>query len=371
MPRLPVLVLPSHGHAPYLLGAAVALGGGHAVCLPEFYGATQRGILREEFRGREHLVWTSSELGRILEPLLFDARRHSSFQEFAAAMVQRVDGIERDLAELLRCGVPATSLTGEHRLLKRFEYVLNCGLPLAADVAPVYFVFAAKMSELYRCTQGAHPGLVTLETRWRAIEGTFSGLFVPRLNSLSYTQSEDAGVTFTPPFATPMPIPRAGLDRPSLLLVASGTGWRLEEMLRLARSGDLPFVTLPSAPPCLQFPRVSAGIYGDRQLLGVVARCGLGAVWRAVVNEKPLGTLVAGEDEDPEIQHNIRSVVALGVGVLLSESIQPLLDGAARCREAARRFLADCDREFGTLGGLAFVASRLAGSRRRVVARPV
>jgi hypothetical protein len=206
---------------------------------------------------------------------------------------------------------------------------------------------------------------------WQRVEDQFDLAFIPRLHVLFHAQKEVPGVIFTPPLALPKPELLHRLSKPAVLFQPSGTR---TDILRLRKiAATMPEDTYSALTlnglrqetdlPESQFSRVTAEVYGDPLLAGVIFRGGWGTVWQCLVHVKPMGVVSSTFQDDPEIAHSIATLRATGLGVELRNSAMDLLQ--ERVLESIRVHLADMQAEdrsiFGeyALDGFGFTAREI------------
>ena len=263
------LVLPAHGNAPYLIGIKLLRAVTTDICLPEYYD-NQRSILKDEFSDIAERIFLSKEMGTLLNPLLRDKDTSLEFNRYVSNVRQHIDDISKTMEANYREGIDAISLSGTRKKFSKFDVALNTGLPIFfAPPVPVFFAFVGKMSAIYDYnllhkrlpTQSFNAtfrnDLTFLAETWREIEKSFSGMFIPRLNSLYKLEEyyDRTGITFTPPFAQPYDAPdNTSIPHGSILIVTSGTRLDDEDKLRsLVASSPSPYVTLSEFAPNNRF----------------------------------------------------------------------------------------------------------------------
>jgi hypothetical protein len=354
------LVLPAHGHAPYLLGVRLLKNVADEILLPDFYGATQQRILREEFPADADRIFLSPQLGALLKPLLLDQAFTPDVDSFSRSVRENFATTSRALDTLCRDGIPAVSLHNQPKKFSRFDLALNTGLPVLSPLRPVFFAFVGRMSAIYELSPYQSADIRTLAETWKLIEATFACMYVPRLNSLSYLDYDPSGITFTPPFARPYPRDDTAIPHGATLVIASGTGLDVEKLLQLAASHPADYVTFSGSPECVPFARVPSAVWGNGSLSAVLARSGFGSIWQAQVNQKPIGVVRPHPQDDPEVFHNAKAVEWSGIGAALDESVMPLVDGLARFSENLKAQMEIDLGMFGTMNGIEYASAHLA-----------
>ena len=353
------LVLPAHGNAPYLLGVRLLRNVSDFICLPDFYGDAQRSILREEFPADADRIFLSGELGSLLRPLLLDRASTPDIDSFSRSVRENVDAISKTLETLCRDGLSAVSLNNETRIFPRFDLALNTGLPVHAPTRPAFFAFVGKMSAIYELSPYQSADILALAQTWKQIEASFERMFIPRLNSLSYLDYDQSGITFTPPFARPYPHDDTALPQGSALVIASGTGLDVEKLLKLTSSHPTNYFTLSDSPTQIPFARVSSTAWGNPNISAVLARSGFGSIWQAMVNQKPIGVIRPDAKADPEVFHNAKTVEWSGIGAVLDESVMPLTDGLAHFSSKLNEQMKINIGMFGTMNGIEYASAQL------------
>lgn len=354
------LILPAHGHAPYLLGARLLRNVAADICIPDYYGETQRRILLEEFPADAYRIFLSGELGSLLKPLLLDRALTPDIDSFSRSVKQNVHQISAGLESMCRDGVDAVSLTGIKKKFHGFNFALNTGLPVFSPVKQTFFAFVGKMSAIYECSPYQSPDIKALAEIWKRVESAFEKMFVPRLNSLAYLKYDDTGVTFTPPFARPYPIDNESIPGNSTLVIASGTGLDVEKLLQLTSSHPANYVTLNDSPAQVPFERIPSTSWGNPNIVAVLARSGFGSIWQALVNQKPIGVIRPRPQDDPEVFHNAKTVEWAGIGAALDETIMPLVDCPSRFTANLNAQMEMNIGTFGTMDGIEYASAQFA-----------
>ena len=360
------LLLTAHGHAPYLLGTRLVRDLVTNICIPGYY-ENQQDILRAEFPNDAGRIFLSETLGALLKPLLIgtndsaDQNNPPTIDQYASGVRQHLGGIHSTLEKMLHDGVEAISLDGTRKKFSRFDFALNTGLPVHSPVKPVFFAFVSKMSEIYRLSPHQSAGVSFLTKTWKEIEASFSHMFVPRLHSLHHNQQFDSsGIKFTPPFAKPYPVnTEESIPQGSTLVVVSGTGRDVEKLSRLAKASSGPCVTLAESPEFIDLPRVSSAAWGNPNVVAVLARSGLGSIWQAVLNQKPIGIVRPDPKIDPEVFHNAQMVENVKVGTILDRKVEPLINVLSRYRDAIREQLDQETSRFHTTDGIEYTSAKL------------
>lgn len=353
------LLLPSHGHAPYILGVRLLRNVATEICIPEYYGKKQRRILEEEFSNDADKIFLSEELGALLKPLLRDRFFLPSFNSYALSVSKNIERISVTLKEKYLAGIDAVSLKGIKRKFTEFDFALNTGLPIFSPIEPVLFAFVGKMSALYNLSPYQSPETQSLAKIWRQVEVSFERMFVPRLNSLSYLEYDETGITFTPTFAQPYPFDNSAIPQDATLVVASGTGLALEKLLVLADSSPGPCLTLTESPSIVDLPRVPSKSWGNPNVVAVLARSGLGSIWQALLNQKPIGVITPTREEDPEIFHNVKMVQETGIGAILDVKVDPLINALPQYLSEIQKQLEIEKKEFRTIDGIKYTSGKL------------
>lgn len=353
------LVLPAHGHAPYLLGVRLLQNVVDEILLPDYYGDTQRKILLEEFPADADRIFLSGEAGSLLQPLLLDQALAPDINSFSRSVHLNARPISAALEEMCRDGVESVSLTGIKKKFSRFDLALNTGLPVFSPVKRTFFAFVGKMSAIYDCSPYQSEDIKSLAGIWKEIESAFEKTFVPRLNSLAYLEYDANGLTFTPPFARPYPVDNAAIPSGATLVIASGTGLDVEKLLQLTASHPSNYVTLNDSPAQVPFARLPSASWGNPNIVAVLARSGFGSIWQALVNQKPIGVIRPRPQDDPEVFHNSKTVEWAGIGMTLDGNVTPLVDGLPRFSANLAAQMEMNIGMFGTLDGIEYASAQL------------
>lgn len=365
------LLLPAHGHAPYQIGASLLTNLVDDICIPDYsgyakgYGEKQRNILRDKFPDDPGRIFLSAALGERLQPFLLFSKESPNFDRYASNVRDQAAKLGMELANRLREGIEAVALDGTRKTFTRFDFAVNTGLPVYSPVKPVYYAFVSRMSAIYRLSSSSIPGVPMLARAWEQIEQTFDHMFIPRVNSL-YKKENFASprISFTPPFAQPVPVNQDdSIPQGAILVVVSGTGKGLEKLIHLIQaSPDRHWVTLPESAEVLKeygVRKVSARAWGNPSVTAVIARSGLGSIWDALLNQKPIGVVPPEVEDDPEVYHNAEMVANAKFGMILDRSVEPLMDALAECLSAIQNELELEHKKFHTTNGIEYTSQAL------------
>lgn len=365
------LLLPAHGHAPYQIGASLLSNLATDICMPDYsgyakdYGEKQRNILNDKFASDSGRIFLSETLGEHLQPLLLFSKASPNFDLYASNVRDQAGRIGMELAQTLQHGIEAVALDGTRKRFTQFDFALNTGLPIDFPVKPVYYAFVSRMSAIYRLSSSEIPGVPSLARAWEQIERSFDHMFIPRLNSLYKKEDfHSPNIDFTPPFARPVPVNHEDtIPSGAILVVVSGTGKGLEKLINLVRAApDRPWVTLPESAEILKeygVRKVSPKAWGNPNVAAVLARSGLGSIWDAFLNRKPIGVVTPEVEDDPEVYHNAEMVEAAGIGRILAKSVDPLIDALPEYLSAIQKELELEMKNFQTTDGIAYTSSTL------------
>lgn len=369
------LLLPAHGHAPYILGSKILRTVASEICIPDYYGDKQRNILLDVLKDVPDScgkIFLSKTLGESLLPLLRDSKITPKFSDYASSIRNHFEEKSNTIKLLIQDGVEAISLNGKKKIFSHFDFALNMGLPVLSPVTPVFYVFVGEMSAIYRLSPFRNADTESLEQIWKIVEPTFERMFIPVLHSLAYyevqeLQIDDSRVTFTPPLESPY-LPdksavaldgKTTIDHGSTLVIFSGTGIDRMRLLSLAQSAPGISFTLPDADREIELPRVLPTAWNNPNIATVLARGGLGSVWNAVLNGKPIGVLEVLPEDDPEIYHNAHMVEWAGIGKILKNSMAPLVEDLQNFLARIQEWQVTFEQRFGTVDGIGYTASEL------------
>ncbi len=371
------LLLPAHGHAPYILGVKILRTVASEICIPDYYGEKQRNILMDTLKDSPEdfdRVFLSKSLGEHLMPLLRDKRTTPDFKQYVSSINENFETKSSQLKDIVSEGVEAVSLNGSVKTFSHFDFAINTGLPVLSPVDPVFYVFVGEMSEIYRLSPYQSEEMLSdtcsLTDIWLQVESTFNRMFIPRLHSLAYREDQNNNVekiTFTPPLDSPYPLDNAfvaldektPIDYGSTLVIFSGTGMDKKRLLSLAASATGTCFTLPDADKEIEIKRVLPSAWNNPNITTVLARSGLGSVWNAVLNKKPIGVLDAMPEDDPEIYHNSQMVEWAGIGKILKNSVEPLVNDLPAYLSRIQEWCESFEKEFGTVDGIKFTANEI------------
>ncbi len=386
------LLLPAHGNAPYILGAKILRAFASEICIPDYYGERQRKILMEELKDSPidfDRVFLSESLGEILKPLLRDEKITRTFHDYVSSVNENFESKSAKLRSSLLEGVEAISLNGRSKKFSRFDFALNTGLPVLSPISPVFYAFVGEMSEIYNplSYEKKDGGTIYMDDAaallariWAQVEATFERMFIPRLHSLAYLDGQkvkndnSAKIIFTPPLESPYlssnyavsALDGTPVSHGSTLVIFSGTGKDPERLYALASSSQGLCFTLQQSPNS-QLPqanqkkihRIYSSAWGNPNITSILARSGLGSVWAAVVNKKPIGVLKAFPKDDPEIYHNAQMVEWAGIGKILDDNVEPLVNALPGCLSRIEEWHETLKKEFSTIDGIQYTANEL------------
>jgi len=336
-----ILILPYHGHEPYLLGTKIALLlGCNRICMPDYYNDVQRSILKKEFSGEENKIYLSPDLGKLIKPLLRDRNDSRNYPEYAADLStsghpRSVEQISNKTNMLIEKGLQAISLSGEPHIFtdSHFPVILNLGLPLFCSHKFTYYIFTGRMSDIHLMAPNNTdkqflPLFRPLGELWQTIEESFRAMFIPLFNALSHANKEDKEVIYTPLLVSSFEKNHHVLKDESVLFVTSGSGVDIEKLHLLSKTipADFQKVALSHAPKELGIAKqVPSTVYSDDKLRAVFSRGGWGTIWKCLINAKPMGVLDTSFIEDPEIAHSIKTLEKFGGGRIIHHSAQEFL----------------------------------------------
>lgn len=377
--RPAALLLTNHGNEPYFLGTQIALEcGAERICLPWYYfGGRQPDQLRlmaEEFAGAQAKIFLSRSLGALFRPLLRDQRDGTTFAQYVARLFAPTGNepgllwqIEKKFAALLKSGFEAEALSGEKAVFYGHDFgmALNIGLPLRAFVEPLFYVFTARMSRLYRepvCAEDQPwlPALEPLAQYWQQLEAEFAASFVPQIHALTHLHAVEPGVLHTPPLARKA-APTHDLEKEAVLVVASGTRQDFNQLRALLARVPERYQRLAFSDLFAGVQVVSQAVFADPRLAAVLSRGGWGTTWRCLLHGKPVVFVHTTLKTDPEIAHSIATLRATGIGLGVdARSPFPTAEQLAHCEEQIGKIAAASPfGEFAT-DGIAFVARSIS-----------
>jgi hypothetical protein len=370
------LLLPSHGHAPYLLGVNLLRNLDVDICVPHYYGERQQQVLRDELRldTRTQVadrVFLSEGLGSLLGRLLRGKSYSPTFDSYIQNVTTHFDEINRDLKQRCKNGIEAISLSGIKKTFSRFDFCLNTGLPVLSREQPVVYAFVGKMSEIYRLSTYQNRYMGELVEIWRKVESSFEHMFIPRLNSLYKTEYDHSGITNTPSLEsrTDLDINEARyVPQNSILVVTSGTDEGKDKLANLIASSPkvYNFIKLSESSIENDLQVFPPSVWGHPNVVAVIARSGFGTIWKALLNQKPIGIINTPPEDDPEIYQNAQAVKASGIGTILDTNLDPLIDGLPQYISKIQEQL-EADRKiFNETDGIKYTSDRLKQLLSRV-----
>lgn len=362
-----VLLLPSHGHAPYLLGVNLLRNLEVDICVPHYYGERQREILKDEFSKKTNIdrIFLSRDLGLLFKSLLSDKDNAPTFNEYSKNVRSEYEAIGNELGRILTKGVDAISLSGKDKRFLNFDFAVNTGLPVCSPVKPTIYAFVGKMSEIYRRAPKETNHTESLAKVWDEVESSFTHWFVPRLNSLWYLKYQEKVINETPSLESPTHVNHDDLVQPnSILVVSSGTDKGVPELKELIASAPkkYTFITLDESNDVfkeLNLRGYSPRVWGNPNVIAVLARSGFGTIWKALVNEKPIGVIKAPIEDDPEIYHNAQVVRMSGIGTMLDNNLDPLIDALPQYLSKIQEQLEIDKKTFKKIDGIKYTSDEL------------
>jgi UDP-N-acetylglucosamine:LPS N-acetylglucosamine transferase len=100
-------------------------------------------------------------------------------------------------------------------------------------------------------------------------------------------------------------------------------------------------------------------VWGHPNIVAVLARSGFGTIWKALLNQKPIGVISALSEDDPEIYHNAQVVKASGIGTILDDSLEPLVNALPQYLSKIQEQLKIENDRFKTIDGIKYTSAEL------------
>ncbi|MBI4015611.1 MAG: hypothetical protein HY362_02750 [Candidatus Aenigmarchaeota archaeon] len=312
---------PSHGHAPYLVGAEIGRRIGeiarkenpalqYGVLIPLFYPGTQEGIMerRLEPSGLDN-IYMSRELGEHLLPVM---QNKQGYPDYLERLTRDGEKTQKAFQEKLKKPVKAVSLgTGEEVVVQpesmKFELMtwmqFATGLPAYSTCSFVFPEFARRVADVadngYEGRIIQLPVGVTSEKLREAAAifdktrgaNSYRKVFLPRIHTLSFVNGREPHVNEvkTPPLKSKMPRDLSPL--PNFIYAnMSGAGYGEQELLKrledFKRTGiDIAFPdTFAETARKIGGRILPESVMSNPACLGTAGRAGWGTIWEAYVN---------------------------------------------------------------------------------------
>ena len=387
-----ILVNPAHGNEPYILGTAIARGvserlarqglGRARVVVPLMYGDRQKRILLEESGEDAQLIGLDERFGQILKDITFG---NGDFHSHLAQIEAHYDNTHNLLQQRFSAdsdNFDVRSLTtGEPRAVSPRNIVatIDTAPRVLVDSPLRYFAFPILISELIREAQKEGLGfsdadMAKLINRMLKVESTYSQVFIPWINPLSYQYVDDLSTqpavvdgrsrTYTPAMKKEYQKSHGKIEDPGIYVMFSGTGSTLETTHALAKAANEAGLKVYS-PPWVDVEgatQVSPDVLSDENVLAVFGRAGWGTGWQVQNLALPWIVTPYESGDDPEIFFNNKTIEALKIGKVLSagditpeklvEAINSLSVGTHALNDKIREY-------FGTLNGIDFIADAI------------
>ncbi len=348
----------SHGHAPYILAAAVGKQMGNVI-VPYFEEYRNQCEILRYWVGSDR-VYLDANLGELLSRVSFKG----DYRDFIFRNVRYGKDIREEIRSYEESGFDTFSLDGK----KRHFDMANVRLSLGARNLPfperTYYIFPALGSETAeRCPYEVKDREAFIEIVRRE-EEKYRAILIPEANTFSYTTRQRMPMEVSvPPLALAFSSDEV-LEADGVYYSLSGTGSGLNrEVIKAVEAAQrLNLVVYKPKELELQYG-IDAGAKAmlDSHVIAVIARAGFGTLWNLQVAERPIIAPEFKEGDDPEVYHNNKTVTALGLGVVFDSFDEDVLRNAMRkpvCISALNRHIVE---KYGSLDGIEYAASIISG----------
>jgi len=345
------------------------------IVFPWVYGSDQKRILLEETEGCPQLrrrVLLSEPLGRCLKPLLYPGTGfNASFSAYVGAYPQ----MRKEIAGVLESRTPMEDLSGVRHPVdgKRIQLEISRNPVISTGISRSYYTGVGLFSRILEAVRESD-GMKSIDENLlargipvvREMESGFRLHFLPKLGCLSFNPAQariEASVVETPPLISPPAFGRQGNPRGVYVSCSGIDGVRdiYDAVLRLPGTvyTNRPYPGIPNRrvqPP---------GMIRHPAITHVFARAAWNTIWVANLAGKCLICPEYHDGEHPEIFFNLKTVRKFGLGRIWDRKRVPIEDFLSRIPDAPspdiRRIYARQEKEFGTLDGIAYCATRIIG----------
>lgn len=390
-----ILVNPAHGNEPYILGTAIARGvskrladnglGQAKIVVPLLYPGMQERILMEENVDDPSLIHLDETFGDLLRDITYEngdfagnlTRLNLHYDEVSALLRKRfsVDAENFDARSLGGKDVHSFS---PRNIVATIESagVVSIETPLK------YFAFPILVSQMLKAVQDepndwgfSETDLAAAVNRMLRVESTYSQIFIPHINPLSYRYADDLSkqptvidgkrISETPALKRKYEKTEGRVEKPSIYVMFSGTDSTIDTSKKVAAAAIEAGIDVYS-PPWVNVPgafKASPDILTDRNIIGIFGRSGWGTGWQAQNLALPWIVTPYEKGDDPEIYFNNKTIEALKMGRALSagEITPQKLVEVIRSLSVGTQALNDrIQQQFGTVNGIDFVSDAIA-----------
>lgn len=398
-----LVVNPAIGNEPVIMGGHFGLAVGNElhratgqlpprVVIP-VVSERQATVLRDEFAGHPaaNRLVISDSLGRVMEPIISS---QADFSKHMDTIRRELDPTSNAVNQLV--GRQAEGSFDAHQLMDGQPLAITADSVTASlatggrvnlDTSQSFFMFPAFLSELIASSTTTSSNMAIAARIMRSVESRYDEAFVPLVNTLSHQYIEASASskeqflqllaqplvvagrsrTFTPPFKPNLPaIKHPEIPKPGIYAMLSGTDNGLEQTIQAANSVGLDVYTVPWMPAEIKnVYRVSPRVLNDPNIVAILGRAGFGTGWQALNREAAAPWLVNPHQpgDDPEIQHNIETIEALGIGAAVdfaNLSTRALAHHIDRSAPRLQTLRSQTEHHFGTVDGIQYVAERIA-----------
>lgn len=392
--ELTILANPGHGNGPTvaLLMAAEAIEriSGRPVNLifPDLPRAPQRFVIKmRRAPGRKLRVFFDARLGKLLGRITL---RDNDFRQNVSDIADSQEDVQalgrahvarglRNLVEFTDDGKDSPSACE----FQAEDLTLELNHGSRAAFLPrerAFYFFPCMLSDLLKSPEV----MSTLDestrakalSRITALEASYARIFLPIVHTFSWDSSwkQPSNVCFTP-FPRPAPESQSSAPPkgPGVYLMPSGVGNKGNELVvKAARAmlealGEALAIYYPPAdePPKgfkERFPHavpLNPRAIPHPDIRFVVGRAGWGTLWECLNAAKVFVAIPALPGDDPEIKFNLRTLRNRNLGIVWEEGMGALKDHYSSVKQAIQDFLAELNKDFGTIDGLEVMAREI------------
>jgi hypothetical protein len=263
---------------------------------------------------------------------------------------------------------------------KNIVATIDTAARVTVEAPQRYFAFPLLLSELLRETQKADLGFSEADmqaviNRMLKVESTYSQVFIPKINPLSFQYVDDLSAqptiidgrsrVYTPAMKNDYAKTSGKVKEPGIYVMFSGTGSNIEASKALVEAATEAGLRVYT-PPWVEVKgstSVSPDVLSDENIVAVMGRGGWGTGWQ--VQNLALPWLVTPYEagDDPEIYFNNKTIEAMKMGKVLtgtdmtSGKLTAIINSLSVGTQALNKRIQD---EFGTLNGIDFIANAIA-----------
>ena len=356
----------------------LAYGLGHRlgdVVVPQYYEIQPLIAKREGFED----FYFDSELAEILRPVIFN----NDFESYLKANLDNYDSVREEMIDYLR-DFEVTSVDGGVKRFKEPDIEINVGSIVNYRPESGYYTYPNTQSNFLKLLPRMYDELGTeiffdvedvmeLSARAKEIEESYRIVFIPEINSLSYTLFVDKlnvdklKNEVRTPHLKSFEYNSQSISK-SVYVMASGHGTRAEYIIKAAEGIGID-VYSPAENVSIPGKKAPPSLIYNPNVVAVIARIGWGTAWKALQAGKPIITPKFKEGDHPEAFHNNKTLKALDFGVVFDEEItEGILKKVLSKKNSIKKLNRMLIDEFGMLDGLRYVQGKI---KQDLIDRPL